>query len=321
MDNRTFNPPFYLRSSLLQTVLASLKIRAMGVNPMIEASREVILTVGDGVRLLGFHSPRPRASSKGLVILIHGWEGGSGSAYILNTGKYLFSHGYDIFRLNLRDHGQTHHLNEGLFYSTLLEEAFEAVKKISELVRSGPVFLMGFSLGGNFALRIARRFMQEPCTPLHRIVAISPALDPSKATDAIDRHWLLRPYFLKKWKRSLKRKQELYPHRYDFSPLFSIRTVRETTEALISQSGLYPGAREYFAAYTLGAGSLTDVTIPLTIITSRDDPAIPVDDFYNLDLASPHRLIIHTYGGHNGFLSGLFSPTWYEREVIPVFQG
>ncbi len=314
-------PPLYLRSSLLQTALASLKIRTLGRNPMVEASREAVLTVGAGVRLLGFHSPHPDASSRGLVILLHGWEGGAGSTYILHTGKYLFSQGYDIFRLNLRDHGQTHHLNEGLFYSTLLEEVFEAVKQVSALAGGRPAFLMGFSLGGNFALRIARRFMQEPFSPVQRIVAVSPALNPGKATDAIDRHWLLRPYFLKKWKRSLQRKQELFPHRYDFGPLFSMKTVLEVTEALVRRSGLYPDAREYFNAYTLRPGSMNDVTIPLTIVASSDDPAIPVEDFYRLDLASPHRLVIHTYGGHNGFLSGLFSPAWYEREAVRVFRG
>lgn len=226
-----------------------------------------------------------------------------------------------MFRLNLRDHGRTHHLNEGMFYSTLLEEVFQAVVKIAGLNQGSPVFLMGFSLGGNFALRIARRLKQEYAGLLNHVVAVSPALDPDKATDAIDRNPLLHWYFKKKWKRSLMRKQVLFPHRYQFSNMLSMATIREMTDALIEFSGLYADTKEYFAAYTLRPDSLKDITTPLTIIASRDDPAIPIEDFLQLELATSSRLIIHTYGGHNGFLRGLLAPTWYEREVIRIFWG
>ncbi|HQG32606.1 MAG TPA: alpha/beta fold hydrolase [Deltaproteobacteria bacterium] len=313
-------PPLHLRSSLLQTVLASLKLRALGKNPMLEASREVIIDAGDGVRLQGFHSPRTDIPSKGTVILLHGWEGSAESTYILHTGRYLYSNGYDIFRLNFRDHGKTHHLNEGIFYSTLLREVYEAVMRAAELSEGGPVFLMGFSLGGNFALRTARRLREERAHPIRHVIAVSPVLDPSKATVAIDAHPVLRRYFLKKWKRSLMRKQELYPRLYDFSRMLAMKTIRELTDALIEQSGLYADTEEYFAGYTIRGDSLEDVTVPLSIVTSRDDPAIPVDDFYDLRLADRSRLIIHMYGGHNGFLQGIRAPAWYEQEAVRVFS-
>lgn len=90
-EDHAFIPPFYLRSATLQTVLASLKLRTMGKNPMVEASSEMILTVEDGVRLQGFYSKQQDGGlSQGLVILLHGWEGSAESTYILHTGKYLF---------------------------------------------------------------------------------------------------------------------------------------------------------------------------------------------------------------------------------------
>jgi hypothetical protein len=55
-DNDRFIPPRYLRGSYTQTVLASARIRAMGRNPMRDASREMIIDAGDGVRLQGFFS-------------------------------------------------------------------------------------------------------------------------------------------------------------------------------------------------------------------------------------------------------------------------
>ena len=81
---------------------------------MVASAREMILDAGEGIRLLGFHSPQPDKRAKGLVILLHGWEGSSDSTYILRAGRCLYRHGYDVFRLNYRDHGESHHLNEGL---------------------------------------------------------------------------------------------------------------------------------------------------------------------------------------------------------------
>lgn len=318
--HRPFTPPFHLKSSLLQTVLASLKIRALGRNRMLEACREIIIDAGEGVRLQGFHSPLAGFSSRGMVILLHGWEGSAESTYILHTGRYLFDNGFDVFRLNFRDHGRTHHLNEGIFYGTLIDEVFRAVMKAAELSDERPVFLMGFSLGGNFALRIALK-LEERCHPLRHIMAISPVLDPSKATGSIDAHPVLRWYFLKKWKRSLRRNQELYPHLYHFSRMLAMKTIREITDVLIGESGLYADAKEYFSRYTIRADSLQSVTVPMTVVTSRDDPAIPVEDFHKLLLADHSRLIIHRYGGHNGFLQGIRAPAWYETEAVRLFSG
>ena len=113
-DN-TFRPPFYLKHTALQTILASIGLRKWGFNPMLRAAQHHILDVGSGIRLSGFFSSILNQSSKGLCILLHGWEGSSGSTYVLNCGRQLYIDGYDVFRLNYRDHGNSHHLNKGLF--------------------------------------------------------------------------------------------------------------------------------------------------------------------------------------------------------------
>jgi predicted alpha/beta-fold hydrolase len=102
-----FRPGACLRNAHVQTILASSRVRALGKNPMVEAAQEAILDAGDGVRLLGFHSAQPESNAKGLVILLHGWEGSVDSTYMLRTGRTLYENGYDVFRLNYRDHGES----------------------------------------------------------------------------------------------------------------------------------------------------------------------------------------------------------------------
>ncbi|MFO7714260.1 YheT family hydrolase [Desulfosarcina sp.] len=314
------NPPFLLRPAGVQTLLASAGLRAWGNNPMLDAARETILTTAEGVRLLGYMSRQPRSHSKGLVILLHGWEGSSASTYIRTTGRFLFRCGFDVFRLNLRDHGPSHHLNTGIFYAVLLEEVFDAVRQISTADKGRPVFLAGFSLGGNFALRIARQCTTRPISGLRQVVAISPVLDPDKATDRIDNSRLILRYFLKKWRRSLAIKQCLYPQHYEFASLMEVDNIREMTERLLVRYSNFDSARAYFKAYTLVNQDLQGVTIPTTIITARDDPIIPVEDFYNLHIGDTTRLIVQPYGGHNGFLEGWRLNGWYEKVMVAAFE-
>ena len=315
------NPPFLLKPAGIQTVLASSGLRAWGKNPMVDAARQVILTTSAGVRLLGYVSRHPRPHRrKGLVILLHGWEGSSDSTYIRTTGRFLYRTGFDVFRLNLRDHGPSHHLNTGIFYAVLLDEVFDAVRQICAAEGNGPVFLAGFSLGGNFTLRIVRKCAREPIPNLKQAVSISPVLDPDKATDRIDNSRLILKYFLKKWRRSLSIKQGLYPDRYDFSSLMGVDNIREMTERLLASYSDYPNAKAYFKGYSVLNGDMAGITVPTTIITAQDDPIIPVEDFYDLETSPVVRLLIQAYGGHNGFLEGWRLNGWYENVMVAMFQ-
>ena len=96
------------------------------------------------------------------MIILHGWEGSSSSAYVLAAGAYFYNRGFSVCRLNLRDHGESHHLNEGLFHGALLEETFDAVNTVARTSQNLPVYLLGFSMGANFALRIAIKHAQTP---------------------------------------------------------------------------------------------------------------------------------------------------------------
>lgn len=317
---RPYRPPFFLRNGHLQTVLASARLRARGPNPMRAASREIILETSGGVRLLGAHSPQNGRPGRGLAILLPGWEGSIDSTYMLCTGRSLYRRGYDVFRLNYRDHGSSHRLNEGIFYAVLLDEVFEAVSQAADLAAGRPVLLAGFSLGGNFALRIGRRCGAQPIAGLRHIVAVSPALNPAEATARIDRHPLIRGYFLKKWRQSLALKQSFFPTRYDFTPALRLQTVLGVTEHLIEHYSRYPSAAAYFADYTLTGDALAAMTTPASLLTALDDPIIPAADFKTLRLAPSAEVVIQRHGGHNGFLNGLGLQSRYETDIPDLFD-
>ena len=316
-----FQPGFLSRNPHLQSMAATSPVRNVGRNPMEDAARETIVDGGDGVRLLGYHSNQPHRKSRGLIILIHGWEGSSHSAYILSTGKYFFEKGYDVFRLNLRDHGESHHLNEGLFHGALIDETLRAVGNVCRSSPDLPAYLIGFSLGGNFALRIALGQSAARIANLKHVFSISPALDPYKSTRCIDESLpFYRLYFLKKWKRSLRKKQAIFPEKYDFNGVLNHRTCMGLTEAMMPWYPQFTDCRSYFKRYTLLDGAFRDLSIPVTVFASEDDPFIPVEDFLRLERNSRLQLLIQRYGGHCGFLEFFPYDCWYERMIERIIR-
>ena len=315
-----YRPPLLLKNAYLQTILASTKLRAHGPNAMREVAREEIIESAGGVKLLGYHSIRNSEQAKGLVIMLHGWEGSADSTYLLRCGKRLYDHGYDIFRLNFRDHGDSHHLNKGIFYAVLLDEVFEAVRQVAAFSGDRPVFLIGFSLGGNFVLRILKKCVTVPITNLRHAVSISPVLNPQQSTTAIDRIAFIRKYFLAKWRRSLTKKQVLFPELYDFGEVRGLKTIQALTDALLEQYSDFATAQDYFDAYSVMGKAIADVDTPATIVTAEDDPIIPIKDFFDLKLNTRIRLVIHSHGGHNGFITGFKLQSWYENQIIRLFD-
>lgn len=308
-----FRPPWWMRAGIVQTFLASLKIRKRGPNPMLDAAEDVILSCEDGVRLKGSFSRHP--DNKALVIFLHGWEGSQDSTYVVSCGRYMFERGASVFRLNYRDHGDTHDLNEGLFYSTLFNEVFDAVRQAARLSDGAPVHIVGFSLGGNFALRIARSLRDLSIPNLRRIHAISPVVDPWGAAPLVDANRLYRRYFLKKWSASLRKKQALYPETYDFSDILREKRVLGITSKLLPAYSDFDRMEDYFNAYRVDPDDLLRCPVPVEIITSADDGMIPDHDIKRLRLGPSGRVIILDHGGHNGFFQSLLGPTWYDEHI------
>jgi len=189
MDGKGYHPPRFLKNAHVQSVLASSRWRTRGTAHFRHRSKERIVTTSQGTRLLGAYTPPERHHRHpGLVLMLPGWEGGIDSAYMLSLGNYLSQRGLAVFRLNMRDHGDSHHLNPGLFHGALIEETEEAVALIAREYEGDPFFLVGFSLGGNFALRIALRqqVTSFPIPNLRHVFAISPPFNPYKTTLILD---------------------------------------------------------------------------------------------------------------------------------------
>jgi len=298
--------------SILPSTLPRQRLKARAQR-MLAATDELILDCGDGVHLQAFHV-RPEKPNGQAAILLHGWEGSADSYYVLSLAAYLHAAGVEVVRLNLRDHGATHHLNEGIFHSCRLAEVCGAVAALVPHLAAAP-WLVGFSLGGNFWLRVAAS--GDPrLPPLAGVVAISPVLHPDSAMTAMEDGWqVYQNYFIKKWSASLRLKRALWPSLAIGDEIFHAGTLREMTRLLVAHYTEFPNIEAYLNGYAITGERLAGLAASATILFALDDPIIPAADLGRL--ARGPRLKLHSFphGGHMGFMESPWAGSWINAFV------
>jgi predicted alpha/beta-fold hydrolase len=306
-------------------MLASTSWRRARINTraaaLLAGARELLLDCGEGVRLQCFLSTPP-AGRGTPVVLLHGWEGSADSLYLLSLAQLLYQQGFEVARLNLRDHGETHHLNRDLFHSCRLPEVVGAVRTLQRThLDMRPLQLVGFSLGGNFMLRVAAQ-ARAAQLELAQVIAVSPVLDPIETLAALQRGFPgYELYFVRKWLRSLRKKQAAWPERYDFSAISRMRDLKSMTAELVRQYTDFGALEDYLNGYAVTGARLAHLEVPASIFTSLDDPIIPAGGLARLARPDSLSVTLSRYGGHCGFFERLAGPTWLERRIIAQLGG
>ena len=318
-----YKPPFWARNTHVQSLLATFKLRRLFVEkkskPLLDITEEVILDCGDDVRLQGFYSASPNPEAP-LVVLMHGWEGSANSMYLLSSAQTLYTNGYSVFRLNLRDHGDSHHLNEDLFHSCRLDEVVGAVKAIQAKYQPKQFFMGGYSLGGNFCVRVAA-VAHEHALSIDKVVAICPPIDPFETMHEIQNGFVAYNwYFLKKWRASLTKKAEIFPEKYNKQKLLEHKDLAKLTEVLLGEFGEFESSKQYFDAYALKDDRLQNLQIPTVILLAEDDTIIPHSGSDKLYKSEYLSIVKSPYGGHCGFLKDGKLNSWSDDFFLEHFS-
>jgi predicted alpha/beta-fold hydrolase len=315
MEPPSFVPPFWARNAIVQTLVAQLPFRTWGKNEMVENERPEVVRLTTGINVEGIYSSIKGAAPKGLAILLSGWEGHARSPYMQRTGRSLYREGFEVFRLTYPDHGGTHDLNEAVFHFGMLDKVTEVLSRLVGTIRTRPVVVVGFSMGGNLALNVACRGLPG----LKGVFAVSPPMDFARAMQTLESS-VFHSTFLRQWKGSLERKQKLFPKSYDFKELDKKASVGQVADEVLSLAARAPSFADYASRYSLTPEKLRQLVVPAHVLTSTDDPmvgSVPYEQF-----EGNWRLHLHVqrYGGHVGFLTGLFKPAWYEVRIVELLR-
>ena len=313
-----FTPPRLLRHADVQAALANSSLRRRRVltdaDGLLSTTEDLIVECSDGVRLTAQHTPAREPNGR-VAILLHGWEGSTRSLHVVSAADHLWRAGFRIVRINMRDHGDSQHLNRGIFHSCRLQEMVDAVRWVRDRFPGESLCLAGYSLGGNFALRIASA--AGPELGLERVTAICPVLDPEDTMAMLDSGSVIyRRYFLNKWRLSLERKAAAFPADYDFGSLSRFRSLRAMTEFFVIRYTEFPDLVSYLRGYAITGERLAALTVPSSILLADDDPVIPAASVARV--ARTPALTVHRtrWGGHCGFLHDYRLRTWSDDYLL-----
>lgn len=311
MDQRSFQPALGLSNPNLQTIVSSVGRKIIKPAWQQDFTRR---SQRRDIRVQGQHLTAQYDYAHNedavLVMIIHGWLGSADSSYVLSTAHTLQTAGFHVARLTLRDHGGTADLNEGLFHSAMTEEVVAAAEFIMNDFDCNTAGLVGFSMGGNFALRLAAQLPQ-----LHAL-AICPAISPQHTVEQIGSSIIYERYFLAKWRGLWQQKQAAFPHLYDFSSMNRLGSIQTLTEFFIKEHTDFENLQAYYAAYDLRGDTLQGVNA--TVLAAFDDPIIPVEHYRSLPTSIDVNLTQR--GGHTAYIKNWRLESWVDDYCRAFFS-
>ncbi|MGD1070963.1 MAG: alpha/beta fold hydrolase [Bryobacteraceae bacterium] len=260
---------------------------------------------------------RPAGEPIGEVVLLHGLEGGGDAGYIRSMAWHALEAGFTAHRFHMRTCGGTQNLCRTLYHAGLTSDLRAFLEQTRERGRVGPVFLVGFSLGGNVSLKLAGELGETDL--IHGVCAISTPIDLAASARRIGKldNRLYERRFVKRMKQRL-----VATGRYSPEDLKGARSLYEIDDRITAPSFGFGNADHYYA--TQSAKNFLDrIRVSALLIQAQDDTFIPFEMFHHPAFATnPHlRLLATKHGGHLGFLARRGQRFWVDEVAIGFISG
>jgi hypothetical protein len=273
--------------------------------------------VAPGVIVVAYeHQPEQIQPSKGQIVLLHGLEGSSNGGYIVSFAQAALSEGFGVHRLNMRSCGGTESLSETMYHSGLTSDTLHVLRAI-QARNLGPIFLAGFSLGGNVALKLAGELRRNDL--LTAVCAISTPIDLACAVRSIDKpeNLVYARRFLSRLKARIRRKSVSAPQLYSTADLKTVRSIWAFDDRYTAPLFGFGTASNYYATQS-AARFLEYIDTPTLIVTAQNDPMVPFEMYRRRVFQENAALTLVTpkYGGHLGFLSRTRPRFWLDELLI-----
>ena len=302
-----------LKNGLFNTLLASSPLREIQQKPirkkLNKISSKKFFTSSNSQSIEIFETDLYKKK----VIFFPGWLGHKDSKYLIPLADLLHINNFDIIRVHPVDHGNTEHLNKDFFRATDIQTLIEAVQSIGNKYQDSEIHLIGFSLGGNISLRISA---SNSIDFLKSTVVLSPVINPKISMHAMDNSaWILKKYFLDKWRKTLKRKIKLH-NVVNAEEALKYKNLEQMTEFFTKNFSPHNNVDELFSGYAITQNTINQIRHKTLIYSSYDDPCVPIEPLLKLDQTEHVKFKPLEYGGHCGFIDDYkFSSSVYDEIV------
>jgi predicted alpha/beta-fold hydrolase len=309
----TFRPVGWLKHRHLQTIFPSLPWAWRERAPL----RREILDLPDGdstaVDWVSAGDELPRSAP--LLIVLHGLEGSAESSYARMLMQAALERQWRPCVLHFRDCGDYRNPLPRRYHAGETGDIRHFLQTLDEQGQTGPIFAVGYSLGGNILLKYLGE--SGAGSRLHAAGAVCVPLNLHICAEALNqgfsKHY--QRLLLKNMKNSVQRKFDRNTAAFDWDRAMAAEDFAEFDDVVTAPLHGFDGMNDYYDKCS-SAQFLKDVARPTLVINSLDDPFMTPEVIPHHDKLSEHvTLEIADAGGHVGFVEG--GTPWRPRYYLP----
>lgn len=312
-DPNAFRPLPFLANPHLQTILGFLwKARPFKAPTEL---RYCQLPDGDELALHDSVPPNWRPGGP-IALMIHGMGGDHRSSYLQRLAAILYPQGIRVVRIDLRGTGAGFGKAVRFYHAGRSEDIFAVLNEVHRWSPNSPLWLIGFSLGGNLALKVAGEEADALKGILQRLIAVAPPIDLLRCSWLISlpKNRVYDRFFANQLAGLARIRQQHFPH--PPLPDFPRRlTIKQFDNLFTAPRCGFQDAEDYYRQAS-SLPHLSRIQTTTLILAARDDPFVDVGMFDELELPEHIQIEIHAHGGHLGFLGyGAGGVRWLERRL------
>jgi len=306
-----YSAPWWLPGGNLQTIWAATRAqRHPGPPPHFGRER---WTTPDQDFIDVDHLLLPEAAaaapenSRPHLVLFHGLEGSSASAYAQAFASVALQRGWDYSVPHFRGCSGELNLAPRAYHSGDFEEIGWILQRLRQR-SAAPLWVVGISLGGNALLRWAQEAGSSAAATAAAIAAVCSPIDLTASGRAIDRGFNRLVYarmFLASMKPKALAKWQQHPGLFDRDKLAAARTLYEFDNIFTAPLHGYADTPDYWSRAS-ALPHLQRLRIPALVLNAENDPFVPAQALpARASDAGPHvQFWRPTQGGHVGFPQG-----------------
>lgn len=306
-----FRPAPILRNPHVQTIFSTLGLTRLSKLPSVRS--HVMLEDGDAISC---YESRPNQwlPFHPTVVLLHGLGGSQDSLFMLRMGRKFLEQGYRVIRMNLRGCGSGIGLSTKPYHGGLSDDLFAVLHHFRKEAPHSHASIVGYSIGGNTALKLAGERGAALSHHVKSIVAVCPPYHLGRVVDKISGHRIkfYERYFMFQMRRQYNKWAAINAH---LNPAILPKrlTVEQFDDFHTAPQWGFKNARDYYDKCS-SAAFIPHIEIPTHIITVMDDPIIDNESIETIIFPRSVKVWKSPHGGHVGFLGN----PWRYSKMRPI---
>ncbi len=247
-----------------------------------------------------------KGKERALLVLFHGLEGSSLSHYAEAFADFAGEHGMDYAVPHFR--GCSGELNWGpRAYHSGDHEEIDWILRRFRAQHTGPILVVGISLGGNALLRWVQEQGAQASQVVQAVAAVSSPIDLAAGGHAIGRGFNRQVYtrmFLNTMKPKALKKWAQHPGLFDRDALLQAKDLYEFDNVFTAPLHGFKNTDDYWARGS-AKPRLAEIRIPALVVNALNDPFVPAVCLpLQSEVGANVTLWQPAHGGHVGFPQG-----------------